>query len=150
MHSTATRFEILSILYSLLVYFEKTYCFPSRNRILELLSTRFKRYIGLSCLDYHLGILKKYKYIVSYPNYGRLDDGTFYGKSSNRYLMGKAFHLLKQTGVTVVQYLWDWLKETRVNGQPKDKNNNLPQQDLDQRSDSGFEKISLPEIDEPP
>ena len=150
MQTAATRHLILLVIYSLIEFYHKTWCFPRRNKLTELLTDRYKRYIGLSALDYHLGILKKDGLITSNRNYGRRDDGTIYGKASNRQVTGKGLKYLKETGVTVATYLWVWLRGKKPTKDSLYKNNDLPQQDLDQRSDSGFEKISLPAIDEPP
>ena len=150
MHTASTRHLVILTIYSLIIYFKKTYCFPRRDTILHFLAYWHKRFIGLSDLDYHLGILKKDGLITSNRNYGRRDDGTVYGKASNRQIPLDGLKYLKEMGVNVAKYLWARIHKEKPAKDSLYKNNNLPQQDLDKRSDSGFEKISLPIIDEPP
>lgn len=150
MKTASTRHLILLIIYLLSVHFVKTYCHPRRATIQRYLANWFGRHVSLSDIDYHLGILKEAGLIKSFPNYGRRDDGTVYGKASNRQLTGECLYYLKATGVKIAKYLWVWLSGKKHTKDSHYKNNDLPQQDLDKRSDSGFEKISLLEILEPP
>jgi len=150
MHIASTRHLILLTIYSIVEYSKKTFCHPRRNTLIVFLDDWHNRPITLSDLDYHIGILKINGLIKSYRNYGRRDDGTVYGKASNRQVTGKGLRYLKETGVKVAKYLWVWLRGKKPTKDSLYKNNKLPQQDLDQRSDSGFEKISLPEKHKPP
>ena len=61
----------------------------------------------MSWIDDCLGWLKRNKYIVSYRNYGRNDDGTVYSKASNRQLTIKTLLAFRKSGFKAASWLWD-------------------------------------------
>jgi len=105
------RFGIMLVFYNIMVYHHKTYCWPTREKIQELLLKNLNRFYSLSWIDDCLGSLKKDKFIVSYRNWGRYDDGTVYNKASNRQLTKKALTWLRKAGVDVAKYLWGVAKK---------------------------------------
>lgn len=112
-----------------MAHYRKTYCWPTRNAILEIILKKKNRLYSLSWLDDCLGWLKVNKYIVSYRNYGRYDNGTVYAKASNRQLTKKALVALGKSGFKVAVWLWDTKKKRVVaTEQPTATRDNIPEE----------------------
>lgn len=107
----STRYALLLTFLDLNTYYRRTYCWPTRTKITELLFKRLGRWYSKSWIDDILGDLKRNKYIVSYRNYGRRTDGTVYAKASNRQLTRKALATFTKAGVKVARYLWHTSKQ---------------------------------------
>lgn len=105
-----TKIQILQIFLSLMSHFGRTYCWPTRKKILILLKDRHKINICLSTLDQHLADLNAGKYIKSYKRTGKHDDGTLYNLPSNRQLTWKAIILLRDLGRQIPSWLLAWFK----------------------------------------
>lgn len=105
-----TKLQILQILYSLITHYQRTYCWPTRKKILELLEKRYKTIISLSALDQHLASLNAGRYIRSYRRTGRSADGTIYNLPSNRSVTWKTITIIRLLGARVPGWLIAWLK----------------------------------------
>lgn len=101
-----TKQAILLTFFDLIVYYKRTYCWPTRKTIQEIVKQKTTRSLSLSWIDDCLGWLKQDKYIKSYRNYGRRPDGTVYNKPSNRQLSRKALAALTKLGRKVPHHLW--------------------------------------------
>lgn len=101
-----TKYSILLVFHSIMAYHKKTYCWPTRAKIQELIHKKTGRLLSLSWIDDCLYWLKQNKYIKSYRNYGRYDDGTVYSKASNRQLTKKGLLALTKGGLKVARFLW--------------------------------------------
>lgn len=106
-----TKYEILLIFKGLCNSNIRTYCWPSRAKILILLKKHYNKVICLRCLDQHLMELRDSGHINSYPQRGQKDDGTWYNKSSNRQLTRKAIFYLINRGVIFAKWLINWAKK---------------------------------------
>lgn len=153
-----TKHAILLTFHDIITYHKRTYCWPTRSKIQELISKKTGKLLSLSWIDDCLGWLKQNKYIVSYRNYGRHSDGTVYAKASNRQLTRKALTALIKSGKTVPTYLWQMAKQvftppdpptaTREDP-PKTQDKVPPQQGKDTFLDPGHRRrLGLP--DAPP
>jgi len=89
-----TKYEILLIFKGLCTHNIRTYCYPSRLKILKLLNKFYFKTISLRCLDQHLKELRDEGYILSHPQKGQKDDGTWFNKVSNRQLQRKPLFIL--------------------------------------------------------
>lgn len=105
-----TKLSILCIFNELMIRYKKTYCWPSRKKILDILDMVYGIKITLSCLDQHLGELMQSGYIKSYRNYGRNSDGTIFYLPSNRQLTVKAIWLLMKFRIKMAAKLLSWVK----------------------------------------
>jgi len=101
-----TKQAILLTFFDLIVYYKRTYCWPTRKTTQEIIHKKTGKLLSLSWIDDCLGWLKQNKYIKSYRNYGRYEDGTIYNRASNRQLSRKALAALTKLGKTVPHHLW--------------------------------------------
>jgi len=106
-----TKHAILLTFYDIITYHKRTYCWPTRSKIQDLIYKKNGKLLSLSWIDDCLGWLKQNKYVVSYRNYGRRSDGTVYAKASNRQLTRKALVTLIKSGTRVASYLWQLSKQ---------------------------------------
>lgn len=106
-----TKHAILLTFHDIITYHKRTYCWPTRAKIRELITKKTGKLLSLSWIDDCLGWLKQNKYIVSYRNYGRRPNGTVYAKASNRQLTRKALTALIKSGKHVPSYLWQVSKQ---------------------------------------
>lgn len=106
-----TKYEILLILKGLCTYNVRTYCYPSRGKMLKLLNKFYKKSISLRCLDQHLKDLRDEGFILSHPQKGQKDDGTWFNKVSNRQLTRKAVFYLMKHGIIFKQWFINWAKK---------------------------------------
>lgn len=106
-----TKHAILLTFHDIITHHKRTYCWPTRAKIQEIICNKTGKLLSLSWIDDCLGWLKQNKYIVSYRNYGRNDDGTVYAKASNRQLTKKALTALIKSGKKVPSYLWQVSKQ---------------------------------------
>ena len=106
-----TKIAILSIFVHLISINNKTYCWPTRKKILKLLKKIHKTEISLSTLDKHLRDLCNVNLIVSFKNTGRNTDGTMFNLPSNRQVTRKCLFFLKTLGFRIANYLFIWAKE---------------------------------------
>jgi len=129
----STKYAILMAFHQIMAHHKKTYCWPTREKIQELILKKKNRLYSLSWIDDCLGWLKVNRYIVSYRNYGRYDNGTIYAKASNRQLTRKALATLRKGGLEVARWLWGTAK--KINGLIDSKTatqDNIPKdQDID-------------------
>lgn len=114
----STRFALLLTLHKNMKYYGKTYCWPTREQIVEGIRKITGRLYSISWADDLLGELKRDKFIISYRNYGRYDDGTVFAKASNRQFTKKALVLFIKTGVKVAKQLWDVSKKVLTPSRP--------------------------------
>jgi len=105
-----TKYEILLIFKGLCTCNVRTYCYPSRLKILKLLNKFYKKTISLRCLDQHLKELRDEGFIISHPQKGQKEDGTWYNKVSNRQLTRKAAFYLMKRGIIFAQWFINWIK----------------------------------------
>ena len=106
-----TKIAILSIFVYLISVNSKTYCWPTRKKILLLLKKIHKIEISLSTLDKHLKDLCNINLIISFKNTGRNADGTMFNLPSNRQLTRKCLFFLKTFGIKIANYLFIWAKD---------------------------------------
>jgi len=106
-----TKIAILSIFVHLISINNKTYCWPTRKKILKLLKKIHKTEISLSTLDKHLRDLCNVNLIVSFKNTGRNTDGTMFNLPSNRQVTRKCLFFLKTLGFRIANYLFIWAKD---------------------------------------
>jgi len=106
-----TKYSILLVFHSIIVHHKRSYCWPTRSKLQDLIYKKNGKLLSLSWIDDCLGWLKQNKYIVSYRNYGRYSDGTVFAKASNRQLTRKSLALLVKGGKTVPHYLWGVAKK---------------------------------------
>lgn len=106
--------KILITLFTLLEKYQKSYCFPSQQKLLNLLST----YHGISCcrrtLNYHLKHLELLGYIVRKRRLKRLHDGTLSLSTSLYFLTKEAYAHLKtmcRFAVSVLKKRPTWIKQ---------------------------------------
>jgi len=79
-----TAMPVLSILWGLSIYHNKRYCFPSQNKIMELLGSRFFIRISKSTLNRWLagmasiGLIKRVRRITYHERKGLMFKSTLY------------------------------------------------------------------------
>lgn len=105
-----TKYEMLLMFKGLCTHNIKTYCWPSRSKMLILLKNHYNKVISLRCLDQHLKELRDESFIYSHPQKGQKEDGTWYNKVSNRQLTKKAVFYLMKRGVIFTQWFINWIK----------------------------------------
>lgn len=106
--SIKTQTAVLRSLYQIQIKYRRTYSWVRRSTILKLLKKYYGIDICLSTLSYHLWILRKAKIIRVYERYGRASDGTYFNLPSNRQITGKGIYHLKQIGLNVASWLYNW------------------------------------------
>jgi len=106
-----TKFEILLVIKGLCTHNIRTFCWPSRDKMLILLNKHYNKKISLSALDQHLKDLRDDKFILSHPQKGQKEDGTWYNKVSNRQLTKKGVFYLLKRGIRITQWLITWAKK---------------------------------------
>ena len=106
-----TKIAILSIFVHLISVNGKTYCWPTRKKILFLLKKIHKTEISYSTLDKHLRDLCNINLIVSFKRTGRNPDGTMFNLPSNRQVTRKCLFFLKTLGFNIAGYLFIWAKK---------------------------------------
>lgn len=111
MTPVSTSYALLLTFHNNLAHHKKTYCWPTRQQMIEGIERIKGRLYSKSWIDDNLGNLKRNKFIVSYRNWGRYDDGTVFNKASNRQLTIKALYVLKKTGCNVAKWLWGTAKK---------------------------------------
>lgn len=151
-----TKYSILLIFHSIIVHHKRTYCWPTRSKLQELIHKKNGKLLSLSWIDDCLGWLKQNKYIISYRNYGRYSDGTVFAKASNRQLTRKSLSLLSKGGKKVPHYLWGIAKkflstskpETATRDKyPEPQDKHPPQHGKNPYLDAGSRRaLGLPEI----
>lgn len=114
-----TKIQVLKIFLSLISHYQRTYCWPTRKKIQKLLQDRYKTSISLSAIDQHLSDLNTKKYIRSFRQTGRRDDGTVHNLPSNRQLTWKAVVFFMGIGIRVPRWLIAWLKTRQLPGTRK-------------------------------
>jgi len=103
-----TRAAIVKTLYEVQVKHGRTFSQMKRSTIQKLLKKIYKIRVCLSDISYHLCLLRKNKLIHVWERYGTNPDGTHYNLPSNRSCTPKALIYLKQHGIKVAKYLYDW------------------------------------------
>jgi len=106
-----TKHTILLTFHTIMSHHKKTYCWPTRAKIQELIHKKNGKLLSLSWIDDCLGWLKQNKYIKSYRNYGRYSDGTVFNKASNRQITFKGLNALTSGGLRVARFLWSQAKK---------------------------------------
>lgn len=106
-----SKIAILSIFIHLISVNGKTYCWPTRKKILFLLKKIHKIEIAPRTLDHHLRDLCNINLIVSFKRTGRNPDGTMFNLPSNRQVTRKCLFFLKTLGFRIANYLFIWAKE---------------------------------------
>lgn len=121
------------VFHQIMAHYKRTYCWPTRDKLQELIFKKKNRLYSLSWIDDCLGWLKVNRYIVSYRNYGRYDNGTIYMKASNRQLTKKALATLRKGGFDVARWLWGTAKKINgLTGSRTATQDNIPEdQDID-------------------
>ena len=104
----STRTAVLNTLYKIQISHKATYSSVTRFGIRKLLIKYYKINICLSTIDYHLGILKRFKYIRVHPRFGTKPDMTHFNLPSNRSILGKGLNVLMKLGVSISNMLSDW------------------------------------------
>lgn len=142
-----TKIQILQIFSSLIFHYQRTYCWPTRKKILILLKKRYKRIISLSCLDQHLADLNAGLYIKSYKRTGKNADGTLYNLPSNRQLTWKAIALLMSIGIKIPRWLFVWIKTGKAPAFKNRRYKNIPSRksEPNERSDRARSPESVPD-----
>ncbi len=104
-----TKLTIIKVITSLQQKYHKTYCWPSRGKILFLLKTYHNTIISLSCLDKHLADLNHEGILKSYQRRGQNSDGTWFNKTTNRSITSKCVRRLTKLGIHFSAWLYKHL-----------------------------------------
>lgn len=116
MKPIGVKMSVLMIFNSLCRHYDRTYCWPTRAKIQEMLLTRYGLKASLSWIDDCLGWLNRNRYVVSYQNYGTNADGTKYNKPSNRMLTKKTVTMLISCGIKIAQKIYYATRSSRGHG----------------------------------
>ena len=88
----------------------KTYCWPTRKKIQDIMKKIHKIDISLRAIDYHLQHLRDLKYIKSFKRSGTRPNGTHYNLPSNRQLTKKGVYFLLSLCVKVSDWIKAWIE----------------------------------------
>lgn len=147
-----SKSAILLAVYKIIVKNKNTYCYPTRQTLLDLISKHSKVNISLSCIDEHLGDFKKGNIIKSFRQFGRNPDGTVFMKPSNRSFTLPGLNLIRTMGIKVEKYLWTWifkgLHPSATRGPKLDPSTESPEQRSGDAESLGsiLNKTVIPEI----
>jgi len=120
--------EILSIIHGLNNYHRNAYCFPSQDKMLDLLNKRFRVVISRRMLNYDLKYLQDHGYIkrirrhVSRPGQGWVMRSTLYKILIPGYLLLRRLGLnvtsaLKRLGVGIKKAASRVFQDNRFSGE---------------------------------
>lgn len=142
-----TKILMLQIFLSLISHYQRTYCWPTRKKILKFLEDRYKTKISFSCLDQHLADLNAGKYIKSYKRTGQNDDGTLFNLPSNRQLTWKSIAFLMSLGIKIPKWLFAWIKTGEKPAFARRPGKNIParKNNSNERSDRARSPGSVPD-----
>ena len=100
-----SKISVLVVIHKLIEKYKHSYCWPTRLRIQKLILKYHNIEISLSAIDKHLKSLNDNDYIVSFRNFGRREDGTYFLKPSNRQLTKKGLAFLISLGTRASSWL---------------------------------------------
>lgn len=118
-----TKLSILVTFMCICVKHQKTYCWPTRKKIRQLLKQYHQVDVSVSTIDTHLRELRQEGLIKSFKRTGRNPDGTMFNLPSNRQLTKKSVFLLCRNCVRVAKWLIDWVISGVCPGWSKKRSN---------------------------
>jgi len=103
-----TQPAVLRTIYEVQVKYNRTFAQMKLSTIQMLLKIHYKINVTLSDVSYHLGVLRKNKLISVWERYGTNPNGTHFNLPSNRSITAKGLNYLKQHGIKIASFLYDW------------------------------------------
>jgi len=104
--SIQTFEAVFLTLYRLQIHFQVSYTTLKRSTIQSYIKKWYGLDRCLSTISYHLGILRKLKYISVFEQFGTKEDGTHFNIASNRSTAAKGLLFLRDLLVRIPKWLW--------------------------------------------